>query len=242
MSQDRNGGETGKGRKAALHAHLKRAILTLALRPGSDLDETRLSEDFGLSRTPLREVLRDLAGDGYVELRENRGARVSEMSHTSLRDFFVAAPMIYGAVMRLAARHATPAQIADLADAQDAFRAALAGGSGIERALANNRFHEITGQMSGNVYLLPSFRRLLIDHVRISMTFYRPRSPELASIQTQASHQHDAIIAAIEAGDEDTAAALAGDHWALSRGRIELFAMPGGLDMPLGTAPEHQAG
>ena len=154
--------------------------MTLALRPGADLDESKLSEEFQLSRTPLREVLRQLAGEGYVDLRENRGARVSEMSHMTLRDFFLAAPMIYGAVLQLAAKNATEMQIAALKAAQEDFKAALRTGSGADRAMANNRFHEITGEMADNIYLLPSFQRLLIDHARIGMTFYRPQDRQMA--------------------------------------------------------------
>ncbi len=89
------------------------------------MDEASLSEEFSLSRTPLREVLRQLAGEGYVDLRENRGARVSEMSHTTLRDFFLAAPMMYGAVLQLAAKNARPEQIVALKAAQQDFKAAL---------------------------------------------------------------------------------------------------------------------
>ncbi|MCG7627191.1 GntR family transcriptional regulator [Epibacterium sp. MM17-32] len=227
--------DAAKQRKSTLYDTLKQQVLTLELRPGADLDESDLSERFGLSRTPLREVLRQLAGEGYVDLRENRGARVTEMSYTTLRDFFLAAPMIYGAILRLAAQHAKPAQIADLKATQEDFRAALRSGSSAERALANNRFHEITGDMAANVYLLPSFKRLLIDHARIGMTFYRPQTNEMAENLTEAADQHDAIIAAIEAGDEATAAKLAEDHWNLSRGQIELFVMPTALDVPMGT-------
>ncbi|MGJ8625648.1 MAG: GntR family transcriptional regulator [Sulfitobacter sp.] len=214
--------------------HLRHAILTQELAPGADLDEATLSEQWGLSRTPLRDVLRQLAGEGFLDIRANRGARVSEMSHRTLRDFFLAAPMIYGAVLRLAAQNAQDLQIAKLKDAQVAFKKALRGGDIAARALANNHFHEVTGQMAGNIYLLPSFQRLLIDHARISMTFFRPQDTEMAENLTRASEQHDAIIAAIESGDENAAAALAIDHWNLSRGRIEQFVMPTGLDLQLG--------
>lgn len=227
--------DASKNRKAALYSRLKTAIMTLELRPGADLDEAKLSEESGLSRTPLREVLRQLAGEGYVDLRENRGARVSEMSHMTLRDFFLAAPMIYGAVMQLAAKHATPAQVSALKAAQEAFKAALRTGSSADRAMANNRFHEITGEMADNIYLLPSFQRLLIDHARIGMTFYRPQDARMAENLDEASSQHDTIIAAIEAGDEAAAGQLAIEHWNLSRDQIELFVMPAGLDVPLGT-------
>ena len=60
-------------------AHLRHAILTQTMVPGEDLDEATLSDRWQLSRTPLRDVLRQLAGEGYVEIRENRGARVAEM-------------------------------------------------------------------------------------------------------------------------------------------------------------------
>ena len=217
-------------------AHLRHAILTQTMVPGEDLDEATLSDRWQLSRTPLRDVLRQLAGEGYVEIRENRGARVAEMGHTTLRDFFLAAPMIYAAILRLAARNTTAEQITELKAAQDAFKATLRQGDIAARALANNRFHEVTGQMAGNVYLLPSFQRLLIDHARISMTFFRPHNSEAAQNLDAASQQHDAIIAAIETGDEDAAADLAIQHWNLSRHNIESFVMPQGLDLPLGKA------
>ena len=227
--------DAAKLRKVKLYEHLKESIMTLALEPGQDLDEVSLSEEFALSRTPLREVFRQLAGEGYVELRENRGARVSGMSYTTLRDFFLAAPMIYGAIMQLAAKNAKPLQIEKLKEAQEGFKAALRSGSGSDRAMANNLFHEITGDMADNIYLLPSFQRLLIDHARIGMTFYRPQDQRMADNLSVASAQHDAIIEAIEAGDEATAAQLAIDHWNLSRDQIELFVTPTGLDLPLGT-------
>lgn len=227
--------DDAKSRKAALFASLKRDVLTMKLEPGSDLDEARLSDEFRLSRTPIREVFRHLAGEGYVELRENRGARVSEMSHTTLRDFFLTAPMIYGAVLRLAAKNARPNQIAALKAVQEEFKNALREGTNADRAMVNTRFHELTGEMADNIYLTPSFRRLLIDHSRISMTFYRPQDAMMAENVSEASVQHDAIIAAIEAGDETASAQLAIDHWNLSRDQIELFVMPAGLDVPLGT-------
>lgn len=230
-----------KERKKALRESLRRSVLVMSLRPGEDLDEAELSEKFELSRTPLREVFRELAGEGFLELRAGRGARVAEMSYATLRDFFLAAPLIYGAILRLAAENATAAQIEALKEAQDVFCAALRSGAPQERALANNRFHELTGEMAGNVYLLPSFRRLLIDHARIGMTFYKPRNNEMAGNLAEASAQHDAIIAAIEARDSEEAARLALEHWNLSRGQIETFVMPEALDVALGQAPKTSA-
>ncbi|MCT4557192.1 MAG: GntR family transcriptional regulator [Pelagimonas sp.] len=231
--------DDSRQRKLRAATHLKRAVLTLDLRPGEDVDEAAVSEAFGLSRTPLRELIRELAGEGYLELRAGRGARASSMSHTVLRDFFLAAPMVYGAILRLAARNATAEQISDLTAAQDRFKTALASGSMAERALANTRFHEITGEMANNTFLLPSFQRLLIDHARISMTFYQPQDAQAAERVSEASDQHDQIIAAIKARDETRAAALAEAHWTLSRDQIEYFVMPSALEVPMGDAPQH---
>lgn len=224
-------------KKDQLYTDLKHAILTMELRPGADLEETKLAETYALSRTPLREVFRKLAGEGYTTIHQNRSVRVSEMSHTTLRNFFLTAPMVYGAVLRLAAQNGTPAQIADLKNAQISFNAALNDGTAGQRALSNNQFHEITGKMAHNLYLEPSFNRLLIDHARIGMTFYQPLDPAMAENLTVASQHHDAIIDSIEARDEATAAQLAIDHWNLSRDQIETFVMPDALDAQLGSIP-----
>ena len=223
-----------KDRKSTLATHLKHAILTTVRQPGADLDEATICVEFGLSRTPVREVFRELAGLGYIDLRDNRGPRVSDLSHTTLRDFFLAAPMIYGAILRLAARNATEVQLQALRAAQETFRATLREGSTPDRTLANNSFHEITGEMAGNIYLLPSFHRLLIDHARISMTFYRTENATMVDNVSEASRQHDAIIKAIAARDEAQAAQLAEDHWNLSRHEIERFVMPTALDVSMG--------
>ncbi|WP_299369077.1 GntR family transcriptional regulator [uncultured Tateyamaria sp.] len=221
--------------KDRVYATLVSNILTLDLRPGADLDETRLCAEFGLSRTPMREVLRQLAGEGYVTLRQNRGAQVSEMSQTSLRAFFIAAPMIYSAILQLAATHRSADQIDTLRAAQAAFCTALDDGDAAKRALANIQFHRVTGDMSDNLYLSPSFNRLLLDHARISITFYAPQDATQQRNIDTARTQHEAIIDAIVARDAQAAGDLAIAHWQLSRDEIEKYVMPGALDVPLGT-------
>lgn len=232
--------DENKSRKAACLEDLRRRILTQELEPGSYVDETRISEAYGVSRPPLREVLRQLAGDGYVVLHENRGAQVAPMTHKTLRNFFVAAPMIYAAVARLATEHAKPSQIMRLKDTQLLFRAAIREGDTAERALMNERFHAIMGEMADNEFLTPSLRRLLIDHTRIGMTFYNPRNRALAEQRAVAADQHDRFIALIEAADADAAAELAVAHWELSRAEIESFVTPASMQIPLGHAPGGQ--
>ena len=226
-----------RSRKTQCAEDLRSRILTQALEPGVYLDETELAEVYGISRPPLREVLRQLSGEGYIQLVENRGAQVAPMSHKSLRNFFVAAPMIYAAVSRLAAENATPAQIERLKQVQWAFRAAIKNGNAAERALENERFHSVIGEMADNEFLMPSLRRLLIDHTRIGMTFYNPRRVQMAETQSIAADQHDQFITLIEAGDADAAADLAVAHWELSRAQIESFVTPDSIRIPLGSAP-----
>ena len=226
-----------KTRKSICADDVRRQILTQAFAPGSYLDEAELAAHFQMSRPPLREVLNQLAGEGYVVLHKNRGAQVAPMTHKTLRNFFMAAPMIYAAVTRLAAEHATDAQIAQLKAAQDQFRTAIQNGDATERALANQHFHDIIGEMADNEYLMPSLRRLMIDHMRIGMSFYSPRNSAMAAQRNLAADQHDQIIDAIEGGDADAAGQLAIDHWDLSRAAIESFVTPSGMDIPLGAAP-----
>lgn len=226
-----------RSKKTQCIEDLRRQVLTEALVPGLYLDETELAEKYGISRPPLREVLRQLAGEGYLVLHENRGAQVAPMSHKTLRNFFVAAPMIYAATTRLAAENATPAQIVKLKESQWAFRQAIKSGDAAERALSNERFHSIIGEMADNEFLMPSLRRLLIDHTRIGMTFYNPRKLALAAQRELAADQHDQFIALIEAGDAAAAADLAVAHWELSRAQIESFVTPDSITMPLGRAP-----
>lgn len=223
------------GKKSICINDLRRRILTNELDPGLYLDEVDIGETYGISRPPVREVLRQLAGEGYVVLHENRGAQVAPMSHKTLRNFFIAAPMIYAAVARLAAQHASHLQIERMKQIQRSFRVAIRNGDVTQRALLNERFHAAMGEVADNEYLLPSLRRLLIDHTRIGMTFYNPRQTSLNKQQVIAADQHDQFIELIAAGDADACADLAVAHWELSRAQIENFVTPESIQVPLGT-------
>jgi DNA-binding GntR family transcriptional regulator len=215
--------------KSRLYDDLKRQILTMELDPDEDLDEQRLCEQYGLSRTPVREIFRQLAGEGYVEVRENRGARVIPMNHSTLRDFFLVAPMVYAAIGRLAVQNFKPKQLVDLKSAQKRFKTASQTTDPLSMVLENNRFHEIMGEMSGNVYLRPSLGRLLIDHARIGRTFFRPRNDDMRRRLQLAVDHHDGFIEAIGAHNEDAVVDLVFEHWELSRENMEVYIAPQGL-------------
>ena len=90
---------------------LKRDILTLSRAPGTPLDEASLSRQFDVSRTPLRDILRQLSGEGFVVIAQNKGAMVAPMDPKSMRNFFMTAPMIYATISRLAAQNARASDI-----------------------------------------------------------------------------------------------------------------------------------
>ena len=223
-----------KNKKQHFYSDLKRRILTLELAPGSDMDEVALSKEYQISRTPLRDVLRRLAGEGYLEIRDNRGAKVSSMDQKTLREFFQVAPMVYAAVSRLAAQNCTPQQVEELEQIQRRFMEALRTDNVEDKIFFNDRFHSLIGEMADNAFLMPSLRRLLIDHARISETFYRPANKTMQNAVKTAARHHDQMIEAFRRGDEEEAARLAIEHWELSRRQIEAFVMPDSLDIALG--------
>ena len=228
-----------RDRKTECLEDLRRRILSQDIAPGSDLDEMALCEVYGISRTPMREIFQRLGGEGFVRIAQNRGAKVSSMDLATMRVFFQTAPMIYCNIARLACENRTDAQIDAIGLVQGRFRAALEAGDARAASFLNHQFHELIGEMSHNPYLLVALRRMLIDHTRLSQTFYRPASPDGAERVRQSAEQHDGMIAAIEARDAERVVALTMDHWNLTRDQLERFVMPDPL--PLETAPPEMA-
>lgn len=222
-------------KKTACLEDLRMRILTQDIAPGSDLDEAALCDRYGISRTPMREIFQRLGGEGYLRLEQNRGAKVASMDLSVMRMFFQTAPMIYANVARLAAENRRSSEIPPLKDIQQAFRTATEAGDAGQAALLNHRFHWKIGEMSRNPYLLPSLNRMLIDHTRLSQTFYRPASPDEQHRVKLAVEQHDAMIVAIEQQEPALAIELTIEHWNLSRDRLEQFVSPDPL--PLDVIP-----
>ncbi|MEO1066663.1 MAG: GntR family transcriptional regulator [Pseudomonadota bacterium] len=213
---------------------IQRMVLTMELEPGQPIDEVALAKELGLSRTPLREIIQRLSGEGYLTLEKNRGAKASSMDIATLGDFFQAAPMIYAAVSRLAAERATKLLVDGLKEEQAKFRASLKGGDRRETALHNTAFHRAIGRIANTPYLIASLDRLLIDHTRISLTFFNPSSKQnMKQIET-AADQHDQMIDAIERHAPTEAIEITLEHWNLSRDSIERFVRPDPIPFELG--------
>ena len=85
-----------------------------------------------------------------------------------------------------------------------------------------------------------SLARLQIDHTRMSQTFYRPAAPAETMLVLKAIEQHDAMIAAIEAGEGALAIDLTLQHWDLSRDRMERYVRPDPLPIDVISLKDHR--
>lgn len=221
-------------KKILLAETLKRRIISMELAPGAVVDEVSLGEEFGLSRSPVRELLRQMAAEGYLELEVNRAARVSYMNHQSLRNFFLAAPLIYISTTQLAAINASQIEIDQLKKIQLLFREAIDQGDIEGRVYYNNMFHLEIGKIAHNPYLMPSLERLLIDHARLGKIFYRdPTTQDMQEDLDIAVIQHDQIIEAIERHNAGDAGEIVRIHMDLSRRRMTEYVVPAGIDVPV---------
>ena len=216
----------GSDRKNALLETLRRRVMCLQLKPGSVLDEVELGREFGLSRSPVRELLRQMAAEGYVELEANRAPRVAALSHDALRNFYMAAPVVYVATTRLAALQATPADIDELHRIQAGFKAAVGSGNIDERVFSNDRFHDAIGRIGRNPYWMPTLHRLQIDHARLGKTFYQPHDARMVEELAEAIRQHDELIDAIAQHDADRASDIVLAHIDLSRQNLTMYVAP----------------
>ncbi|WP_296660079.1 GntR family transcriptional regulator [Paraburkholderia sp.] len=221
-------------RKNVMAETLRRRIVSMELAPGAAVDELALSEEFGLSRPPVRELMRQMAAEGYLELEPNRPARVSPMSYQSLRSFFLAAPLIYVATTQMAANNATPEDVERLKQIQALFRISIEENDLQSRVLHNDAFHFEIGRIARNAYLMPSLRRVLIDHARLGKIFYRsPTTSDMQKDLEKAVEQHDQIIEAIALRDAQSAGELVRSHMELSRRRMAEYVIPEGLNVPI---------
>lgn len=186
---------------------LRERIRTGDLAPGARLRQEQLADELGVSRTPLREALRLLAADGLVELVPNRGAVVTTLSHEDRVAFWEARLALEPAAARLAAERRDATGLA-------AMRRAIAdqrGAADDERGFAANRaFHLALVETAGNEHLERFAETLWVRAVGSSI--YRSQVGDGGGTPVAFIAEHEAILAAIEAGDCDHAEALTRAH------------------------------
>lgn len=190
-----------------LKQKLEQEILTFNLKPGEKLDETKLAERYGTSRTPVREALRHLAAEGFVSLRAHRGAVVAGLSIAELVDMFEMMAVYEGVCARLAATRATAEELQQIMEAHEACRAACEPDDYEGYCLANARFHDALYRASHNCHLI---KQTVATRNRLGT--YRRFQLRRTNRLRELFHEHEAIVGAIRRGDGDAADRAMRDH------------------------------
>jgi DNA-binding GntR family transcriptional regulator len=214
--------ETGSSRRPAkassktralgsqvVYAALRQSILELELEPGSPLDEVGLSAQFGMSRTPIREALVRLAGEGLVTTLPNRTTIVTPIDFVRLPLYFDTLTLMYRVTTRSAALHRRAEHLVAIRGHQAAFAAAVKKRDAIGMIGANRDFHVAIADAAGNPYISSFFARLLDEGRRILRVYYQSFDDKLPR---QYVEEHEAIVAAIDAGNAALSDKLAAAH------------------------------
>lgn len=188
---------------------LRDEIIELSLPPGSPIDEIQLAERFAMSRTPIREALVRLAGEGLVTTLPNRSTVVSNIDFLALPAFFDAITLMYRVTTRLAARYRTAADLDRIRAHQRDFAAAVAAQDALAMIASNRDFHAAIGDAGKNPYYTSLFNRLLDEGRRILRLYYSSFDDRLPQAYVT---EHEDMIAAIETQDIERADRLAKTH------------------------------
>lgn len=197
--------ETGSPRKLTraeeVRAKLADDIVDGKLSPGMPLDETEIAASYGVSRTPLREAIRDLAAMGLVETRPHRSAIVTRPSSEHLRQMFQVMAELEALCASLAAAHMSLPERRELESIHEGLAQILKENNPSHYHVLNEKFHTAIYAGSQNGYL-----------VEITLATRRRLSPFrraqfLTSGRLAKSYkEHDLILVAILQGNRELAA------------------------------------
>ncbi len=180
---------------------LEQLIAAGAYENDEKLNESVLTEQFNVSRTPLREAFQILEGIGLVELVPNRGAFVRRPTMTQLVEMFEVMAELEAWCVKLATRRITPAQLLYLHRAARDCETAYEAREVDEYYEANNRLHGMIYQASGNSVLVEETQRM---HRRLRP--FRRKQLDVEGRLPQSMQEHAEILAAMEEGDSELAA------------------------------------
>ncbi len=175
---------------------LENDIVAGEIAPGSRLDETVLSARFGVSRTPIREALQRLAASGFAEQRPRRGTFVRKVSLREMVEMFEVMAELEALSARLAARRLSTQQAEELDAALESCADAAATGDTDAYYRANEVFHQLIYQASGNRFLAAQARAL-----QSRLQPYRRLQLRAGGRMHQSLAEHRAMVAAIKSGD-----------------------------------------
>ena len=193
-----------------VYDELRSAIVNLELPPGSPLDEVRLSQQFAMSRTPIREALVRLVGDGLVTTLPNRSTVVAPIDFEKLPVYFEALSLMYRVTTRAAALRRTPAQIVVMRAAQAEYVKAVERNDAVSMISTNRDFHLAIADAGGNAYFTRWFSRLLDEGRRLLRLYYYASFDD--HLPRKYVDEHEAMIRAIEKGDAERCDELAALH------------------------------
>ena len=191
--------------RSLVRDQLRAMVITGELAPGTRLVEDRLAESLGVSRNPVREALQALAGEGFVELLPRRGAVVARVTRQQAEDLFDVRSSLEALAARLAARNAGPAGVARLREVLAQAREATERGELDRVAALNSDFHSTVVEIGGNDYLA----LLVAPMARRVQWVFRVSAAQRGPHSWQ---EHEGMVLAIAAGDEEHAEALARAH------------------------------
>ena len=186
---------------ASAYELIKRRILSNDYPGGFRILEEELAREVQMSRTPLKEALLRLAGEGLIEIIPRRGIRVLPLAAGDIREIYeVLRPLELTAAELIAGKADNRADIARLQAEVDAMRAALRRNDLDAWALADERFHRVLVDCAGNSRLSVAARTLLDQSQRFRMFTLRLRDKPVKSTENHAAlvkalARHDAAEA-----------------------------------------------
>ena len=194
--------------KKAIIRDLRNGIAGGTLRPGQRVTETAICRQYGISRTPVREILKQLEKEGLVRIIPNAGARVVDLSTKDVSDIYEMQIVLEGASARFACEHITDEEIRKLQECQFMIEKAIAQKNLDLVFELNTRFHMLLSEFTKNPYLVEirtNFATLMNRFGRFAT--YIPRHLD-ASLQ-----EHPKIIDALTKRNAPLAEFLARDHF-----------------------------
>ena len=152
---------------------LRAQIFAHELAPGSWLDEQSLAQQFGISRTPMREAIKVLASEGLVTTKMNRGAYVTEVDRRDLEQIFTVLSLIEGQAAKETASKATEEELNLLDDLHHRLEKAAADRDVEQFFEINVKFHELIQDIASNTWMngvIADLRKVLKLQRRDSLT------------------------------------------------------------------------
>ncbi|MEJ8545082.1 GntR family transcriptional regulator [Brevibacillus borstelensis] len=196
-----------------IYENLKKAIITLELEPGQRIKDSDLAVTFGVSRTPVREALKRLEDEGLVESAPGSLTRITPIDIKEANHAFTVVATLHALAARLAVPVLTDSDYAAMEGENRKLRQALDERDMVQAVEADDAFHQIVLDGSGN-------REIELALERIIPKIRRLEFAKFGSLEGLNSvDQHAAIIRACESRDVSAAAHLMEENW-LSLGRI----------------------